>query len=130
MRCAVDDAKRQAITECGRCRLPEEAHQGRRDDADALAVLTGLGGACSQYVASDAAVIYQKYLGLADGLEPRRQPGRIAKRNPLCPRCSHRHRGECVIAPGTPGGKEAAARGAAKAREALGLIRDSSQEGS
>jgi hypothetical protein len=124
VRCAVDEAKRQAITACGRCGQPEEAHQHRTgtDSAD-LDLFAALGGACAQFVASDAAVIYQKYLAIVDNREPQRQPGtgRIGKRNPLCPRCLHRHRGECKLQPGPPPGPDTLSRGAAKAREALGI---------
>jgi hypothetical protein len=129
----VDDAKRQAIEACGRCGLPEDAHKHRAgtDEGD-LALFAALGGPCERYVASDAAVIYQQYLGIAGSRAPRRDPGtgRVGKRNPLCRRCLNRHRGECVIAPGPGPGPGTLARGLAKAREALGLTRDDEPEAS
>jgi len=93
----MDTSKRLAITACGRCGQPEDAHKfGVATDTDELAVFAALGGPCTRFVASDAAVIYQKHLGIADGTEPRRRPdGRIGKRAPLCSRCGHRgHRKE------------------------------------
>ena len=133
MRCAVDEAKRQAITACGRCGQPEEAHQHRTGtDPGDLDLFAALGGACAQFVASDAAVIYQKYLAIVDNREPQRQPGtgRIGKRNPLCPLCLHRHTGTCVLQSGPHPAPDAASRGAAKAREALGLTRQDDTEAS
>ena len=96
----MDPAKRQAITACGRCGQSEDAHKHLDGQLRDLALFAALGGACPQFVASDAAVIYQKHLAITDNREPQRQPGRIAERNPMCPRCSHRHRGDCVIAAG------------------------------
>lgn len=128
----MDPAKQQAIEACGNCGQPEDAHKfhGSVGQGD-LALFAALGGPCTAFTASDAAVIYQKHLAIADNREPQRQPGRIAKRNPLCPRCTHRHRGDCVIAAGAPPGKDTAARGAAKAREALGLAsQDDAEEAS
>jgi hypothetical protein len=127
----MDPAKQQAINACGRCQQPEEAHQHRTgtDPAD-LDLFAALGGACSQFVASDAAVIYAKHLAIVDNREPQRQPGRVAKRNPLCPRCYHRHLGGCVLQPGPPPGPDTPSRGAAKAREALGLTRNDDAEAS
>lgn len=125
MRCAVDEAKRQAITACGRCGQPEDAHQHRTgtDSAD-LELFAALGGACPQFVASDAAVIYQKYLAITDNRTPGRKPGGpIGKRLPLHRTCGHRHQpGSCPFQSGnaTPA-PDSASRGAAKAREALGL---------
>lgn len=131
MRCAVDDAKRRAIEACGNCRQPEDAHKFDGSVArDDLALFAALGGPCTAFVASDAAVLYAKHLAIVDNREPQRQPGRIAKRNPPCPRCTHRHRGDCVIAPGPLPGKDTASRGAAKAREALGLASQDDQEAS
>jgi hypothetical protein len=122
----MDPAKRQAIQGCGRCGQPEDAHQHRAgtDLAD-LDLFAALGGACPKFVASDAAVIYQKYLAIVDNREPQRQPGtgRIGKRNPLCPKCLHRHTGACAIQPGPRPAPDSASRGAAKAREALGIDR-------
>lgn len=93
----MDAAKRQAIEACGRCGQPEDAHKHKiSEDPEAIAVIAALGGACSQYVASDAAVIYQKHLAIVDHRAPgRRAGGPIGKRMPLCPRCGHRgHRKE------------------------------------
>jgi hypothetical protein len=91
----MDPAKQMAIEACGNCGQPEGAHKGKRDDMDALAVLSALGGACIRFVASDAAVIYQKHLAIANNREPARKPGRIAKRAPMCERCGNRgHRKE------------------------------------
>lgn len=125
----VDDAKRHAIEACGNCGQPEDAHKWRSGtDAGDLALFAALGGPCPSFVASDAAVIYQKHLALADG-QPRYQPGRIGKRNPLCPRCLRRHRGECALQGGPGPGPDSASRGAARAREALGITRDDDTEG-
>ena len=121
----MDAAKRQAIEACGRCGQPESAHQHKTgtDMAD-VELFAALGGACPQFAASDAAVIYQKHLAIADHREPGRKPGRIGKRNPLCPVCLHRHLGTCVLQPGPAPKPDTASRGAAKAREALGLTRN------
>jgi hypothetical protein len=121
----MDAAKQQAITSCGRCGQPEDAHKHRTGTGETdLDLFAALGGPCTSFVASDAAVIYQQYLGIASGA-PQRQPGtgRIGKRTPLCPRCTHRHRGDCVIAPGPGPGPGTLARGVARAREALGIGR-------
>ena len=129
----MDAAKRQAIEACGRpgCGQPEDAHKYRAgEDPEGLAVLAALGGPCTHFVASDAAVIYEKHLAIVDNREPQRLPGQVGKRNPLCPRCSRRHRGDCVIAPGPAPGPGTATRGAAKAREALGIDRRDDTEGS
>lgn len=120
----MDQAKQQAIEACGNCGQPEEAHKGKQDDTDALAVLFALGGACTTFVASDAAVIYQKYLAITNNREPRRKPGGpIPKRLPLHKVCGNRHQpGSCPFQSGAgKPGAEAARLGAAKAREALGL---------
>ena len=127
----MDAAKRQAIEACGRCGQPEGAHQHKTgtDMAD-VALFAALGGACPQFVTSDAAVIYQKYLAITDHREPRRQPGtgRIGKRLPLHGACGHRHQpGSCPIVPGPGPGPDTLARGAAKAREALGLTQDTTE---
>lgn len=125
----MDDAKQQAITGCGNCRQPEDAHKFDGGvGQDDLALFAALGGPCTRFVVSDAAVLYAKYLAIVDNRKPQRQPGRIAKRNPLCPRCTHRHRGDCVIVPGPSPGKDTASRGAARAREALGLTSQDDQE--
>jgi hypothetical protein len=131
----MDPAKRQAIEACGTCGQPEDAHQFRAGtDQAELAVFAALGGPCTKFVASDAAVITQKYLAITDNREPRRQPGtgRIGKRLPLHSACGHRHQpGSCPYRPGaTTADPERARRGAAKAREALGLTRENDAEAS
>jgi hypothetical protein len=92
----MDAAKRQAIGACGRCGQPESAHQFKTGTGqEDLELFAALGGPCPQFVASDAAVIYQKHLAIADHREPGRKPGRIGKRSPICGRCGHRgHRKE------------------------------------
>ena len=86
----MDAAKQLAITACGRCGQPEDAHKFRSSvDAGDLVLFAALGGACPAFVASDAAVIYQKRLALASRA-PARRPGRVGKRAPLCGRCLQR----------------------------------------
>ena len=123
----MDPAKAQAITACGRCGQPEDAHKHKTgtDDGD-LAVFAALGGPCTQFVASDAAVIYSKYLAITDNREPGRRPdGSLGKRLPLHRACGHRHQpGTCALHPGAPPAAGTAERGAARAREALGLTAD------
>ena len=127
----MDPAKQRAIEACGSCGQPEGAHQHRTgtDLAD-LDLFAALGGACPRFVASDAAVIYAKHLAIVDNRAPGRQPGRIGKRNPLCPTCLHRHAGACVIQSGPRAAPDSASRGAAKALEALGLTRNNDPEAS
>jgi hypothetical protein len=86
----MDPAKQAAIEACGRCGQPEDAHKFRSsvERAD-LALFAALGGACPDFVASDAAVIYQKHLAMA-ARDPARRPGRVGKRAPLCTRCLNR----------------------------------------
>jgi hypothetical protein len=121
----MDAAKQLAITACGRCGQPEDAHKfSSATDADDLAVFAALGGPCTRYVVSDAAVITQKWLAITDNRTPGRRPdGSIGKRLPLHSACGHRHqRGSCPYQPGQSApGPETARRGAAKARELLGL---------
>jgi len=95
----MDAAKRQAIEACGNCGQPEDAHKHKTgEDEEAISVMAALGGPCPKFVASDAAVIYQKYLAIVDHREPGRKPGGpIGKRLPRCSRCGHRHKGECVL---------------------------------
>lgn len=87
----MDPAKQQAITACGTCGQPEDAHKFdggiSRDD---LALFAALGGPCTRFVVSDAAVIYVKHLAIAGSREPQRRPGRVGKRGPLCGRCGNR----------------------------------------
>jgi hypothetical protein len=86
----MDAAKRQAITGCGRCGQPEDAHKfGRDASPDDLALFAALGGPCPAFVASDASVIYARHLAIA-GRDPVRRPGRVGKRGPLCGRCGNR----------------------------------------
>ena len=87
----MDAAKQNAITACGRCGQPEDAHKYRiGTDPEGIAVLAALGGACPDFVASDAAVIYARHLAIADNREPQNRPGRVGKRGRMCPRCLHR----------------------------------------
>ena len=93
----MDAAKRQAIRACGRCGQPEDAHKHKAGtDEEDLAIFAALGGPCPQFVASDAAVIYQKHLAITGNRAPVRRPGGpVGKRAPLCARCGHRgHRKE------------------------------------
>jgi len=89
----MDAAKQQAILACGTCGQPEDAHKfdGSVSPGD-LALFAALGGPCTRFVASDAAVIYQKHLAIADhrAPAPRKPGGPIGKRAPLCTRCGHR----------------------------------------
>ena len=86
----MDAAKQQAITGCGNCGQPEDAHKFAGGiDRDDLALFAALGGPCTRFVASDAAVIYLKHLAIADNREPQRRPGRVGKRGPMCGRCAH-----------------------------------------
>jgi hypothetical protein len=119
----MDPAKQQAISACGRCGQPEDAHKFRTGtEAEGLAIFAALGGPCAEFVVSDAAVIYAKYLAIVDNRAPGRRPdGSIGKRLPLHKACGHRHQGPCVLQPGAAPTPETARRGAAKAREALGL---------
>lgn len=91
LRGGMDAAKQNAINECGRCGQPEDAHKWKAGtDRGDLTLFAALGGACPDFVASDAAVIYQKHLAIADNRDPQRRPGRVGKRGPLCARCLHR----------------------------------------
>jgi hypothetical protein len=130
----MDAAKRDAIAACGRCHQPEDAHKYRSgEDEESIAVIAALGGPCPAFVASDAAVITQKWLAITDHREPGRQPGtgRVGKRLPLHPACGHRHQpGSCPFESGAAPGPDTARRGAAKAREALGFTRQDNEEAS
>ena len=131
----MDEAKRKAIEACGRpgCGYPQDAHKNPvGTDDDALGVLAALGGPCTKFVASDAAVILQKYLAITNNRAPRYQPGRIGKRLPLHQACGNRHpAGSCPLLAGPAPAEDTAARGAAKARERLGLTsKNDSKEGS
>jgi hypothetical protein len=86
----MDAAKQQAIAACGRCGQPEDVHKWKPGTTrEERAVWAALGGACPDFVASDAAVIYQRHLALASRA-PARRPGRVGKRGPLCRRCLNR----------------------------------------
>jgi hypothetical protein len=128
----MDQAKQQAIEACGRCGQPEDAHKHRAGtDAGDLDLFAALGGPCPAFVASDAAVITQKWLAITDNRAPARKPGgQIGKRLPLHGTCGHRHQpGNCPFRPGmSVTGPDTASRGAAKAREALGLTRQDDAE--
>ena len=128
----MDEAKQRAIEACGTCGQAEDAHKYRTGtDEDAIGVLAALGGPCARFVASDAAVIVQKYLAITDNRAPRRKPGGpVPKRLPLHQVCGHRHQpGSCPFTSGTDSpSAETAKRGAARAREALGLTRDDTPE--
>ena len=97
----MDQAKRNAIANCGTCGRPEWEHQAAVGESEQLDILAALGkpagAACARFTASDAAVLYQRYLAITGNREPQRGPGRVGKRVPLCSRCGQRHRGECVI---------------------------------
>ena len=84
----MDAVKLQAITSCGRCGQPEDAHKFPLDiPPETVAAFAALGGPCTRFVVSDAAVIYQQHIGLA-AMAPRvRRDGRIGKRSALCGRC-------------------------------------------
>jgi hypothetical protein len=89
----MDAAKQNAIQACGRCGQPEDAHKNATGTGQGdLDVFAALGGACTRFVVSDAAVIYTKFLAIANNRAPgRRKPGQpIGKRPPLCPRCGNR----------------------------------------
>jgi hypothetical protein len=89
----MDAAKKRAIEACGRCGQPEDAHKHKTGtETDELEIFAALGGPCAQFVASDAAVIYQKHLAIANNRAPgtRRSGGAIGKRPPLCQRCGNR----------------------------------------
>jgi hypothetical protein len=124
----MDAAKLHAITACGRCGQSEDSHKyPRGTDTETVQVLAALGGPCLTFVASDASVIVSKYLAITDNRAPKRRPdGSLGKRLPLHQACGHRHQpGHCPAGAGTAApGPETTRRGAAKAREALGLTRE------
>jgi len=89
----MDFAAQQAIDACGSCGRPEREHQLPAGDGDAgevAAVLFAIAGqsgtACAHYVASDAALRYQRFLAIANWRPGRRQAGR-------CSRCGNRGHG-------------------------------------
>jgi hypothetical protein len=87
----MDAAHRNAILACGRCGQPEDAHKtSTSTDAGDLDLFAALGGPCTQFVVSDAAVIYTKHLAITDNRAPRRIGRKLGKRSPLCERCGHR----------------------------------------
>ncbi len=87
----MDAARQQAIEACGRCGQPGRAHQhaAGTDEGD-LALFAALGGPCTSFVASDAAVIYARHLAIADNRAPAYRAGRIGRRLRICERCGHR----------------------------------------
>jgi len=88
----MDAAKQQAINACGNCGQPEDAHKFKGSTArDDLALFAALGGPCTSLTASDASVIYARHLAAA-ARDPRRAPGKVGKRGPLCRRCLRRGR--------------------------------------
>ena len=92
----MDPAKQAAINACGNCGQPEDAHKHRTgtDNAD-LDLFAALGGACTHFVVSDAALAYQQHLALAARDPAPRYGGPRGKRRPLCQRCLRRgHRKE------------------------------------
>jgi hypothetical protein len=90
----MDAAKQQAISACGNCGQPEDAHKFSGADRDGLDLFAALGGPCTSFTASDASVIYARHLALA-ARDPVRKPGRVGKRAVLCRRCLKRgHRKE------------------------------------
>ena len=78
----MDFAKQQALTACGTCGHQERDHQGSAEDTEALDVLAALGGACTHYTLSAAALAYQKHLAIANS--GKGKPG------PPCTRCGNR----------------------------------------
>lgn len=82
----MDYAKQQALSACGNCGRQEWEHQGTAEDADALLVLAALGGACSHFIVSQAALDYARHLAIANSTPPkdgRKPAGR-------CQRCGNR----------------------------------------
>jgi hypothetical protein len=88
----MDTSRQNAITSCGRCGQPEDAHKHKTGtDPEDIETMSVLGGPCSAFVVSDAAVIYLKRLAITDNRAPRRRPGGpIPKRGQICGRCGHR----------------------------------------
>ena len=87
----MDAAKLRAIHECGNCHQPEEAHWHKTGTGTGeLALFAALGGACTHFVVSDAALAYQQHLALADRDPQPRYGGPRARRRPLCERCGRR----------------------------------------
>ena len=85
----MDAARQQAITACGNCGQPEDAHKFGAAWRDGLDLFAALGGPCTSFTASDAAVIYARHLAMA-ARDPVRKPGKVGKRAPLCRRCLKR----------------------------------------
>jgi hypothetical protein len=85
----MDAARQQAISACGNCGQPEDAHKFSGADRDGLDLFAALGGPCTNFTASDASVIYARHLALA-ARDPVRKPGKVGKRAPLCRRCLKR----------------------------------------
>jgi hypothetical protein len=79
----MDYAGQQALTACGTCGQPESAHQAPVGENEQLAVLAALGGPCTNFTVSEAALSYQKHLAMANSGTGRKQP-------PRCGRCGNR----------------------------------------
>ena len=73
----MDLAEQLAIAECGNCHQPEREHQ-MPGDPETLLVLEALGGACSHFVVSKAA------------LEKMKRQARAPRNAPICQRCGGR----------------------------------------
>jgi hypothetical protein len=85
-----------AIGDCGRCGQAEDAHKHKTGTSEEdIAVIAALGGPCPRFIASRASVVYARHLA--------------------------GHRGERVVRPVPGPGRATYSRGAAKAREALGI---------
>jgi hypothetical protein len=69
----VDLSEQLAIQECGRCHRSEREHQG--GDPETLAVLEALGGACTHFAVSQAALAKVK------------RQARAPRVAPICSRC-------------------------------------------
>lgn len=78
----MDLAKQQALSACGTCGHQEWEHQGTSGEGEALDVLAALGGACTHFTLSPAALAYQKHLAIANS--GKGKPG------PPCGRCGNR----------------------------------------
>lgn len=87
----MDAAKKQAIDACGNCGQPENAHKHKTGtNGGDLDLFAALGGPCTHFVISEAALAYQQHLALASRDPARRYGGPRGKRRPLCPRCGYR----------------------------------------
>jgi len=88
----VDETKLRAIHACGTCHQPEDAHKYRSGESeDAMGVLAALGGPCTHFTVSDAALTYQRHLAIAA-----RAPQPRGRRAQLCPLCGYRGHGRAA----------------------------------